>query len=47
MRSITVVFLDEEHKKLKKKKGSMNWHDFIMTQLEDDKNKSDVGDDTD
>ena len=30
MKSITVVFEDEEHKKLKEKKGEKSWHDFIL-----------------
>lgn len=30
MRTINVTFEDEEYEKLKKKKGNMSWHDFIM-----------------
>lgn len=30
MRTVNVVFEDEEHDMLKKKKGSVKWHDFIM-----------------
>lgn len=37
MKQINVYFDNEEHKKLKKKKGDLNWHDFILTLLEDGK----------
>jgi predicted CopG family antitoxin len=30
MKSITVVFEDEEHKKLVGKKGEKTWHNFIL-----------------
>ena len=31
MKQINQFFDDAEHRKLVKAKGSMNWHDFIMT----------------
>ena len=30
MRTVNVVFEDNEHKKLTKLKGNRSWHDFIM-----------------
>ena len=34
MKSINVYFEDEEYKKLRKKKGDLTWHDFILKLLE-------------
>ena len=31
MKTINVTFTDEEHEKLVKTKGILNWHDFILT----------------
>ena len=31
MKTINVTFEDDEFEKLEIKKGSMNWHDYIMT----------------
>ena len=30
MRTVNVIFEDNEHKKLVKLKGDRSWHDFIM-----------------
>lgn len=30
MKNLRVTFTDAEHKKLKKIKGALSWHDFIM-----------------
>ena len=30
MKTINVVFTDEEHKALMRMKGKQSWHDFIM-----------------
>ncbi|GAJ11713.1 unnamed protein product, partial [marine sediment metagenome] len=35
MKTINVVFTDEEHKKLDEIKGRRNWHDFIMKLIVD------------
>jgi predicted CopG family antitoxin len=34
MKTINVVFETEEYKRLIEKKGSLSWHDFIMTLAE-------------
>jgi predicted CopG family antitoxin len=31
VKTINVTFEDEEYQRLKKKKGKLSWHDFIMT----------------
>lgn len=40
MRSITVVFEDEEFKKLKQAKKEKSWHDFIMELAEKEEVKT-------
>jgi predicted CopG family antitoxin len=42
MKTINVTFEDEEYQRLKKKKGKLSWHDFIMalTREDDGGNKS-------
>jgi predicted CopG family antitoxin len=39
MKQINVYFDDDEHKKLKKIKDKLSWHDFILKLLEIDKEK--------
>jgi len=38
MKTVNVVFEDEEFKALAKAKGSKSWHDFILTLLQGDDN---------
>jgi len=35
MRTVNVVFEDNEHKKLTRLKGDWSWHDFIMKLAEE------------
>jgi hypothetical protein len=30
MKHLHVVFEDEEYRRLKKRKGKMNWHDYLL-----------------
>ena len=34
MKTVNVVFTDEEHKKLVNVKGNLSWHDFILKLVE-------------
>jgi predicted CopG family antitoxin len=34
MKRVLIILEDEEHKELTKKKGTMSWHDFLMTLLD-------------
>ena len=35
MKTLNVVFTDEEHKRLSEAKGDLTWHDFILKILEE------------
>jgi len=37
MRTINVVFEDKEYDQLKKLKGDLSWHDFMMATAKGDK----------
>ena len=39
MKTINETFTDEEFRKLKKKKGKLSWHDFILKLTEEKKKK--------
>ena len=39
MKTINETFTDEEIRKLKKKKGKLSWHDFILKLIEEKKKK--------
>jgi predicted CopG family antitoxin len=34
MKSLYIVFEDEEFEKLKKAKGELSWHDFVLSLVE-------------